>query len=107
MLGYARAQWPHRVWAVEGAQGVGRPVAQRLLAGGEPVWDVPAKPAARVRAFDTGQARKTDATDAHAIAMVALRTPRLRELTVDEDLVALRLPVDRAGGAVAAADPRR
>ena len=56
---------------------------------------MPAKLAARVRAFDTGQGRKTDATDAHAIAMVALRTPRLRELAVDEDLVALRLLVDR------------
>ena len=98
MLGYVRSQWPHRVWAVEGANGTGRPIAQRLLAGGERVWDVPAKLAARVRAFDTGQGRKTDATDAHAIAMVALRTPRLRELAVDEDLVALRLLVDRRDG---------
>jgi transposase len=27
-------QWPARVWAVEGANGIGRPVAQRLLADG-------------------------------------------------------------------------
>ena len=89
------AQWPQRRWAVEGANGMGRPLAQRLLAQGETVLDVPAKLAARVRVFDTGNARKTDATDAHAVAMVALRTPRLSELTYDEELVALRLLADR------------
>src|SRR4051794_14913829 len=82
-------------WAIEGAHGVGRPLAQRLLADGETVVDVPAKLAARVRVFDTGNARKTDATDAHAIAAVALRTPNLRVLEFDEELVALRLLVDR------------
>ena len=46
MLKYVRDQWPHRRWAVEGAHGVGRPVAQRLLAQGETVVDVPAKLAA-------------------------------------------------------------
>jgi hypothetical protein len=45
-------QWPERVWAVEGANGIGRPVGQRLLADGERVLDVPAKlaaPGTRVR----------------------------------------------------------
>ena len=73
-------QWPQRVWAVEGANGIGRPLAQRLLADGERVLDVPAKLAARARVFDTGQGRKTDAADAHAIVMVALRDKGLREL---------------------------
>jgi transposase len=95
MLKYVRDQWPHRRWAVEGAHGVGRPLAQRLLANGETVVDVPAKLAARVRVFDTGNARKTDATDAHAVAMVALRTPRLNALAYDEELIALRLLTDR------------
>jgi transposase len=95
MLGYVRRQWPHHRWAIEGAHGVGRPLAQRLLADGEQVLDVPAKLAARVRVFDTGNARKTDATDAHAIAAVALRTPDLRVLSFDEELVALRLLADR------------
>jgi hypothetical protein len=72
LLGYAR-QRPDRTWAVEGANGTGRPLAARLLADGEAVLDVPAKLAARVRVFDTGQGRKTDATDAHAIVMVAPR----------------------------------
>lgn len=31
-------QWPRRVWAVEGAGGVGRPLAQRLLADGNGSW---------------------------------------------------------------------
>jgi transposase len=95
MLRYVREQWPQHRWAIEGAQGVGRPLAQRLLADGETVVDVPAKLAARVRVFDTGHARKTDATDAHAIAAAALRTPGLRVLALDEELVALRLLVDR------------
>ena len=57
MCGHVRGRWPDHVWAVEGARGVGRPVAQRLLAQGETVVDVPAKLAARVRVFDTGNAR--------------------------------------------------
>jgi transposase len=94
MLRFAR-QWPDRVWAVEGAGGVGRPVAQRLLADGERVLDVPAKLAARARVFDTGQGRKTDATDAHAVVMVALRDTGLRALSVDADRQVLRLLCDR------------
>jgi transposase len=74
---------------------VGRPLAQRLLADGETVVDVPAKLAARVRVFDTGNARKTDAVDAHGVAMAALRTPKLRVLAFEEELVALRLLADR------------
>ncbi len=58
MLGHVRRQWPRHRWAIEGAHGVGRPLAQRLLADGETVVDVAAKLAARVRVFDTGNARK-------------------------------------------------
>jgi transposase len=72
--GYVR-QRPERVWAVEGANGTDRPLTARLLADGETVVDVPAKLAAPgVRVSDTGHGRKTDATDAHSIVMVALRT---------------------------------
>ena len=73
MRKYARS-WSLRVWAVEGANGVGRPLAQRLLEAGEDVVDVPAKLAARARLLDTGHGRKTDAHDAHSIAVVAVRT---------------------------------
>jgi hypothetical protein len=78
-----------------GCERDGTAVGAAVLAQGETVLDVPAKLAARVRVFDTGNARKTDATDAHAVAMVALRTPRLNELSYDEELVALRLLADR------------
>ena len=37
------AGYRERVWAVEGSNGTGRPLAQRLLADGEHVVDVPAK----------------------------------------------------------------
>jgi transposase len=94
MRSYAKS-WPDRVWAVEGANGVGRPLAQRLLEAGEHVVDVPAKLAARVRLFDTGHNRKTDARDAHSIAVVAVRTPALRVLRVDGELEALRMLTDR------------
>ena len=79
MRRYAGA-WPGRLWAVEGSNGAGRPLAQRLLEDGEQVVDVPAKLAARVRLFDTGHNRKTDAHDAHAVAAVAVRTKTLRVL---------------------------
>jgi transposase len=94
LLAYAR-QWPQRVWALEGANGIGRPLAQRLLADGERVLDVPAKLAARARVFDTGQGRKAGATGAHAIVMVALRDKGLRELAADPQLAVLRLLCDR------------
>lgn len=86
---------PDRVWAVEGCNGIGRHVAQRLLADGEPVLDVPAKLSARTRAFATGNGRKTDAADAHHIAVTALRSPGLRRVRTDDITVAIRLLIDR------------
>jgi transposase len=92
--GYVKT-WPVRLWAVEGANGAGRPLAQRLVEAGEQVVDVPAKLAARVRLFDTGHNRKTDALDAHSIAVVAVRTPGLRVLAADGELEVLRMLTDR------------
>ena len=94
MRTYAKT-WPDRVWAVEGSNGAGRPLAQRLLEAGEQVVDVPAKLAARVRLFDTGHNRKTDARDAHSIAVVGARTKTLRVLAADGELEALRMLCDR------------
>ena len=74
---------------------MGRHVAQRLVADGEPVVDVPAKLSARARVFSTGQGRKTDATDAHSIAVVAMRTPTLQPVVVDGPTQVLRLLSDR------------
>ena len=55
-----------------GCYGIGRHIAQRLVADGETVVDVPPKLSARVRVFATGQGRKTDLVDAHS----GLRSPR-------------------------------
>ena len=57
--------------------------------------DVPAKLAARVRLFDTGHNRKTDARDAHTVAAVAVRTTSFRVLQLDGELEALRMLTDR------------
>ena len=89
------AAFPERTWAVEGSNGAGRPLAQRLLADGEMVVDVPAKLSARARLLDTGHNRKTDAHDAHAVAVAAVRTKTLRVLSHDSELEVLRMLVDR------------
>ena len=52
------APFAERVWAVEGSSGAGRPLAQRLLADGEHVVDVPAKLSARARAWIPGTTGK-------------------------------------------------
>jgi transposase len=94
----AGRRFPQRVWAVEGCAGIGRHIAQRLVADGETVLDVPAKLSARARVFATGQGRKTDPVDAHSVAVVGLRTPNLRPVAADDATTALRLLVDRRDG---------
>jgi len=88
-------QWPDRVWAVEGCSGIGRHVAIRLVADGEQVVDVPPKLSARARVFSTGQGRKTDATDAHSIALVGTRMAGLRPVVDNQQLAVLRVLADR------------
>jgi transposase len=92
MLAVGR-RFPDRVWAVEGCAGIGRHIAQRLVADGETVLDVAPKLSARV--FDTGQGRKTDPVDAHSVAVAGLRSPGIRQVVADDVTVALRLLVDR------------
>jgi transposase len=85
----------NRAWAVEGAGGVGKQLAQRLIADGETVVDVPPKLSTRVRAMSTGHGRKTDPTDARAVAIVGLRNSELTQVVVDDQSVALRLLSER------------
>jgi transposase len=89
------ALWPERVWAIEGCNGIGRHVAVRLLAEGQDVVDVPPKLSARARVFSTGQGRKTDATDAHSVALVGTRMTGLRPVVADDQLAVLRMLADR------------
>ena len=62
---------------------------------GETVLDVPPKLSAQVRVFATGNGRKTDPVDAHSVAMVALRTPDLLRVAVDDDLIVMGMLADR------------
>lgn len=41
--------WPNPVWAVEGSNGAGRPLAQRLVKDCDLIGDVPVTLAARIR----------------------------------------------------------
>ena len=94
MLRFAK-RFEQRIWAIEGCSGIGRHLAVRLLDDGESVVDVPPKLSARARVFATGQGRKTDATDAHSVALVGTRMAGLRAVVNDEQLTILRLLVDR------------
>ena len=47
--------------------------------------------------FATGQGRKTDATDAHSIALVGVRMAGLRSVVDDEQLSVLRVLPTVAG----------
>jgi transposase len=89
------ARWKHRRWAVEGCHGAGRSLAQRLVADGERVVDVPAKLAARVRVFSQGHGRKTDRDDAVSIGFAALDANGLQTVVLDDATVTLRLLTDR------------
>ena len=87
--------WPERTWAIEGCQGIGPHIALRLVADGEQVVDVPPKLSAQTRVFATGQGRKTDATDAHCVALAATRMAGLRPVADDQQLAVLRILADR------------
>jgi transposase len=87
--------WPERRWAVEGAHGVGRALAQQLVADREPVVDVPAKLAARVRVLSVGHGRKTDPDDAVSVAVAARNAPWLPQVGVEDQAVVLHLLSNR------------
>jgi transposase len=95
------AVWPERCWAVEGASGLGRPIAQLLVAAGEQVLDVPAKLAARARLLGTSSARKTDLADACSVAAAAIHHRRLRPVALEDQTMVLRLLSDRRDDLVA------
>src|SRR5829696_7738959 len=100
LLAWAAA-WPERRWAVEGASGLGRGIAQLLVAAGETVLDVPAKLAARTRLLGTSSARKSDLADACSVATAALHHRRLRPVALEDQTVILRLRSDRRDDLVA------
>jgi len=70
--------FPTRLWAIEGADGMGYLLAQQLVATGEHVLNVPATLAARTRLLGSGRSPKNDPNDALSVAVTALRTRDLR-----------------------------
>lgn len=98
MLGRLRrwaSSWPQRVWAIEGASGLGRLLAQQLVAAGERVVDVPSAQAARARVLARGHGRKTDGIDARSVALVAQHRSDLLTVAADDHTALLRLLSDR------------
>ncbi len=90
LLGWAQ-RFPQRSWAIESANGHGYLLAQQLIAAGEHVVDVPATQAARVRVLGSTRSQKNDANDARSVAIVALRQPGLRVVTVEDHVAVLRM----------------
>lgn len=88
-------RWRHREWAVEGCRGTGKNLAQRLVAQGEAVIDVPSKKSSLVRAFAGESGRKTDDVDAFAVALAAWHTPNLEHVKSDDHTETLRLLAHR------------
>lgn len=88
------AQWPQRRWAIEGATGLGKHLAQQLVSNGELVVDVPASLTANARFLQPGHGRKTDQIDATAVAVVALNR-KLQVVAGESDAELFRLLSDR------------
>ena len=82
------AGWPDARWAIEGAVGLGAPLALRLH-DRIVVIDVPAKLARRVRLLSTGHGRKSDKAEALSVGIAAWSAPALRTVGVDEAIAAL------------------
>jgi transposase len=94
LMRFAQRFEPH-CWAIEGATGTGALLAQQLVAAGETVLDVPPTLSARARLLDTGRIDKTDAHDARAAAVVALRHSKLRTVVLEDHSSLLRLLAKR------------
>jgi transposase len=90
LLAWAQG-WPERTWAVEGATGLGRLLAQQLVAAGERVLDIQPKLAARVRVLEAGNTSKNDPNDALSVAVAALRSRACREVAAEDHAAVLRM----------------
>src|SRR6266699_3379107 len=89
------AAWPERTWAVEGAGGLGRLLAQQLVAAGERVLDVQPKLASRVRLLQAGDTNKNDPNDALPVAVAALRSRTCRQVVADDYPAVLKVRAER------------
>jgi transposase len=95
------ARFASRRWAVENARGLGRHLAQWLIARGEQVHDVPCTATARVRELSRGGRRKNDVIDAAAAASVAALSGDARPVAGEDASTALALLDERRTNLVA------
>ena len=95
------ARWANgfaeHTWAVENARGLGRHLAQWLVARGEHVDDVASTATARVRELSRGGRRKNDVIDAAAAASVAALHGDANPV-VAEDLTTVLVLLDERRG---------
>lgn len=101
LLTWAQA-FSQRIWAIEGAHGLGRHLAQFLLAHGEQVVDVPAFLSARVRELSRGGSRKTDQIDALATARAARDAEVLHPVQREDTTTVIAMLNERRDNVVAA-----
>jgi transposase len=95
LLAWAEPLDADRVWAIESSAGLGRFLAQQLVAAGERVVDVPPTLSARVRLLAGSRTGKNDSNDALSTAIAGLRHCGLRQVRRDDHLAVLRLLADR------------
>ena len=74
-----------------GSGGLGRLLAQQLVAAGELVLDVQPKLAARVRLLQAGGTGKSDPNDAQSVAVAALRSRACRPVAAEDHAVVLKI----------------
>jgi transposase len=94
LVSWAR-QWPQRVWAIENAAGLGYLLAQQLAGAGERVFDVQPKLAARVRLLASSGSGKNDPHDARSVAVVALRSTGLPQVSVEDHAAVMKVWIRR------------
>jgi transposase len=95
LLAWAEPLDADRVWAIESAAGLGRLLAQQLVAAGERVVDVPPTLSARVRLLANQKTSKNDTNDALSTAIAGMRHCGLRTVRGDGHAAVLRLLTDR------------
>ncbi|MCH8572158.1 IS110 family transposase [Nesterenkonia sp. AY15] len=78
------ARFEDVLFAVEGAQGLGRGISQFLLSQGHDVLDVPSTLSMKARVLHAGGGRKTDAADARAVGWVAQHHEGLRSVATED-----------------------
>jgi transposase len=91
------ARFGQRRWAVENARGLGRHLAQWLVARGESVVDVPSTATARIRELSRGGRRKNDTIDASAAASVAAVQGEANPVVAEDLSTVLALLDERRG----------